>query len=1056
MWSNVRSHRVEDTGAAILHRSTAAVAGDVAHGIAAAAARFDGTAAAAAAAAAPARAGRKASPGRVAARVAAGGSTFVVGAAVVDVVALVAVVHDRGPSSNPSSKPRVDDTATRSAAKAGMLVAAMDEREASPLAQHLVAAAPGDSLDREVVFARVRAGLVAEPSAPQTVGRFVIERRLGAGAMGTVYAARDPELDRLVAIKLLHDRDADARLRKEAKLLAQLRHPNVVRVFELGSAGDRAFVVMELVEGGDLGAWLRQQRRSWQEVVAVFVAAGRGLAAAHAAGTIHRDFKPENVLFGTGGSRREGAEVKVADFGLARQRARAVAAERAATGEGAVGTPAYMAPEVLAGDAATPHSDQFSFCVALWEALWGERVGGARATFALPPRASGRVPPRLRLILERGIAVRPVSRWRDMDALIDALSRTLRPRRWPALFGIGAVAVTGVVALMGPPVRSSCPPLALEPVWRDTVRDAVAARLDRGVDEHASSGRYVVARLDARVAALQQRRQVACNVAQRDDQSGEALTACLDRAELELAVAVDELLAAQGDALTRVAALVPDAGTVTVCDDSEQLAREVVLPAEQRPRQLELLRALHHAAAQAAVGGPAAAREAAAAVVEQAVALGHPPTLAAALIERARLQHADGEDERAIATLREAVLAAERGGADNLRASAMALLARRLADRGDFDAARDASDQADALLQRLASPPAALAASSALRRAHIEGLAQGPAAAVPHYEAALAAARGGGEEEIDALLDALSGLGVAEFDLSRLESARAHLGEAATLLAARFGEQHPDYGRVLASLAACDFRSGNLDDAEVGFRKALAIRARDLPADAIGLVPLRTNLALVAFSRGQWREAADELAAVLAIRERVLGPEDPGIAGVLVNLSLAQARLGQLGAAVASAERALALRQSLVGPDHPSTGSAWHTLAVAQARRGQTDAAEAAYRRALAIADRVPGAPDRYDSLLGLAELLLDSPRARELPTLLEGEAARCSEAGAPSPVCAGLDFALARALPPGERARAIGVAESARARLGERTGDPLAAALDGWLQAHGGNRRSR
>ncbi|MBX7077830.1 MAG: serine/threonine-protein kinase [Nannocystaceae bacterium] len=930
----------------------------------------------------------------------------------------------------------------------------MDEREASPLAQHLVAAAPGDSLDREVVFARVRAGLVAEPTAPRTVGRFVIERRLGAGAMGTVYAARDPELDRLVAIKLLHDRDADARLRKEAKLLAQLRHPNVVRVFELGSAGDRAFVVMELVEGGDLGAWLRQQPRRWQQVVAVFVAAGRGLAAAHAAGTIHRDFKPENVLFGTAGAQPEPAEVKVADFGLARQRARVAAgAELAATGDGAVGTPAYMAPEVLTGDAATPHSDQFSFCVALWEALWGERVGGTRATFALPPPASGRVPPRLRLILERGMQVRPASRWRDMDALLEALSRTLRPRRWPVLGGVGAFATASVVAMVSPPARTVCPELALEPAWRDTVRDAVAARLDRGGEEAAAGGRYVVARLDARVGALQQRRQVACNVARRDDAGSEALTGCLDRAELELAVAVDELLSAPPDAITRVAALVPDAGTVTACDDAEQLAREAVLPAEQRPRQLELLRALHHAAAQAAVHGPAAARDATAAVVEQAVALGHPPTLAAALIERARLQHADGEDERAIATLREAVITAERGGADNLRASAMGLLARRLADRGDFDGARDASAQADALLQRLASPPASLAAASALRLAHIEGLAQGPAAAVPHYEAALAAARAGGEEEIDALLDALSGMGVAEFELSRLDAARAHLGEAATLLAARFGEQHPDYGRVLASLAACDFRSGNLDDAEVGFRKALAIRARDLPPDAVGLVPLRTNLALIAFSRGRWREAADELGAVLAIRERALGPEDPGIAGVLVNLSLAQARLGELDAAVASAQRALALRQSLVGPDHPSTGSAWHTLAQAQARRGQTEAAEAAFRRALAIADAVPGAPDRYDSLLGLAELLRTTQRGDELPALLDGQAPRCTAAGAPPPVCAGLDFTLARALPPAERMRALGLVESARARLGDRTDEPIAAELDAWLAEHGGVR---
>src|SRR5690349_19726204 len=146
----------------------------------------------------------------------------------------------------------------------------------------------------------------------EQIGRYRLERVLGKGGMGVVHAAYDPELDRLVALKVLHESRGQARLVREAQAMARLRHPNVLTVHDVGVSDDRVYVTMELIEGTTLRAWQTTATRSWREIVSMYIAAGRGLAAAHDAGIVHRDFKPDNVLIGNDGS------VRVADFGLAR------------------------------------------------------------------------------------------------------------------------------------------------------------------------------------------------------------------------------------------------------------------------------------------------------------------------------------------------------------------------------------------------------------------------------------------------------------------------------------------------------------------------------------------------------------------------------------------------------------------------------------------------------------------------------------------------------------------------------------------------------------------
>jgi hypothetical protein len=298
----------------------------------------------------------------------------------------------------------------------------------------------------------------ARPTQPTQIGRYAIEGILGAGGMAVVYLARDPVLERAVALKVLHvvdDEHGAARLVREGQALARVSHPNVIQVYEVGREADgRIYIAMERIVGATLAAWL-ERPRARREILQVFAAAARGLSAAHAAGLVHRDFKPENVMVGDDG------RVCVLDFGLARElddcadsgepgprRARSPGA----TGYGgAVGTPAYMSPEQWRGERAGAASDQFSFCVALWRALTGEHPFDIRSRAALraavlageaarPPRS---LPRRLRAVLRRGIAVDPAARCSSIDAIAAALAP---PPRWRWLAAAAALAAPLAIA----------------------------------------------------------------------------------------------------------------------------------------------------------------------------------------------------------------------------------------------------------------------------------------------------------------------------------------------------------------------------------------------------------------------------------------------------------------------------------------------------------------------------------------------------------------------------------------------------------------------------------
>ncbi len=289
------------------------------------------------------------------------------------------------------------------------------------------------------------------PPELASIGRFAVKHKLGEGGMGVVYAAHDAELDRDVAIKLLRSDSGDAssaraRLLREARAMARLSHPNVITIYDVGTIGEHVFIAMELVHGTNLRSWLKQRPRTWRGALECFVEAGRGLAAAHGAGIIHRDFKPDNVLVGDDG------RVRVLDFGLARASdsepdevtpdadsfSPADVMERLTLTGAVIGTPGYMAPEQWRGGIIDHRTDQFAFCVALWEALFGQRPFGGSGATAIASRVMAgdirrppedrNVPAWLVRVLRRGLSVAPGDRYRSMDALLGVLSR-LRSER---------------------------------------------------------------------------------------------------------------------------------------------------------------------------------------------------------------------------------------------------------------------------------------------------------------------------------------------------------------------------------------------------------------------------------------------------------------------------------------------------------------------------------------------------------------------------------------------------------------------------------------------------
>jgi tetratricopeptide (TPR) repeat protein/predicted Ser/Thr protein kinase len=758
------------------------------------------------------------------------------------------------------------------------------------------------------------------------LGRYFVLDPLGSGGSGVVYAAYDPELDRKIALKLLRAEragdDARARLLREAQAMARLSHPNVLAVHDVGTFGDQVFVAMELVDGWNLRQWLAAEPRTRSRILEVFAAAGRGLAAAHAAGFVHRDFKPENVLVGRDG------RVRVADFGLVRSEgdadlgtegsAPASASPAAVTLPGTIpGTPGYMAPEQLAGRPADFRSDQFAFCVSLYQALYGRRPFAPGSWTVEEPPSGARVPARLRRLLLRGLAVDPAARFSSMDELLAGLERdpSAARRRWAAM--LAAVALLGAVLLGAGWLLRERAQLCegaeerLAGVWDPARKEAVRkAFLATGVPFAPQAFREVERALDSYAGRWTAMRTDACAATRkRGEQSEAALDlrmACLDRALQEvgalsglLARADRTVVGTAGEAASRLPAL-------SVCSDVESLRARV-----RPPRDPAVAKRV--AAAQSRLAGLKALVAAgkykegfpqAVALQAEARSLGYPPLEAEVLQALGQLQDLMGDPKAAERTLFEALSASEAGRND--------------------EAAVDAGTRLVWVVSESQRRPAEGLRWADFTRAKLQGM-------------------GGNAEKEGWLLHAQA---TALADEGRNDEAGSVLRTARARLVEALGADHPALSRIDMALGAIPLYEGRFREAEPRYRQLLAKLVKsygpDHPFVAVGW----NNLCVADEKLGRLEEAERDCRRALEIRDRFLGPESFDTAASLLNLAILRVLQGRPAEALPMFRRVRAIHERSLGPGNPY-------LEYALTGEAQALAALHRYAESIVVCDRI-------------------------------------------------------------------------------------------------------
>jgi len=790
-----------------------------------------------------------------------------------------------------------------------------------------------DATLREAEDAEVASAGPRLPVAGQRVAqRYTVLSPLGTGGMAVVMAAYDARLDRRVALKLLHPEtaqdgktlgDRSTRMLREAHAMARVSHPNVVSVFDAGQLEDgQLFIAMEIVEGQTLRHWCRAPGRTWREVLRAYLEAGRGLAAAHAVGIIHRDFKPNNVLVGTDG------RIKVSDFGVARlgnlswtptssssssqEEDEALSStgedsgKRALTQTGALmGTPRYMAPELWAGRPADERTDLYSFCTALYEGLYRQRpfpnlklkelVAMKAAGRWLPPPARTEVPAWVTRAVLHGLSPAPEDRPPSLEALLAALADDPAQRRQGRL---RMVALAGAVAVLAgvtpwavtrhPERRCGLPEERLSGLWdkpaRQRLRDALletrlafaqatAERVDAGLSAYALD--WARQRTEVCEAESGSTAQPASLLALR--------TECLEQRRGQLKALVEVL--ARGpdpDIPTRAVQAVQSLSPLSDCADARGLA-SAVSPPESSAVRLKLvpLRAqVDRVQALEAAGkyreGLALGQE----LLPEVQGLGYAPLEGRLLFLISRIKNLLGDADGALAAAWKGLMAASRGKDDRLGARILGQSVWILGVQ------RQKTQEALAL--------------------------------VPAAEAAMERA-----DDDQVRLDVENILGSFLYNAGRYEDARQRLERASALIE---GSALPDNNKIIWPLL---------------------------------------NLAIIYRAFGRYDEAKRTLDRALALVQRVLGPEHPTVTAALNNLALLLSHQGHHEEARARIEEALALKRKVQGAEHPDMAVLESSLGEVLLPQALYDEALAAIENGLRIASKTVGTTSpRYAGLL--------------------------------------------------------------------------------------------
>ena len=835
----------------------------------------------------------------------------------------------------------------------------------------------------------------------QALDRYVILDRLGAGGMGAVYTAWDPVLDRKVAMKVLRPdiegselgEELQHRLLLEAQSLAKLSHPNVVTIHDVGVAGDRVFLAMEFAEGRTLKQWMEQQPRpGWQAILEVFLAAGEGLAAAHAQGITHRDFKPDNVVVGDDG------RVRVMDFGLAHGQAAAKKATgsipRSITQPGAMlGTPAYMSLEGLHGRPTDFRSDEFSFCVALYEAFYGVRpfegaTPGALAVEieqnrVLPPPKDTKVPRRIHQLVLKGLRAEPLERFQTMRALLVQLGRRRSTReRQLALGSIAALAVlaAGLTGLASYRARTRCAQVdaRLSGVWdapvKRTVRKAFEAT---GKPWAGAAWRDVEARLDDYSGRWLQQRRAACEgMAERDDEQLGQEIVCLSRRLSELEATTQLFAGADAEVVERA---VNTAGALTPLTSCKQPR-----PTAKRSAEADSTRAeLSAIKARLDAGKYAEALAMATELSARAEASGDKDAFAEARLWQAVAKMRSGDARAADALVEEAILAAEIAQDDELQA-------RGWVERVGF-AASAAPQEADrwgrfarAAVDRVGKPPE-LEASLANNLGVLAQVRGQYAAAAEAHQRALSLRTELLGERHPLVARSHSNLGSAYKSLGRFEDARAEYEQALAIEELALDPSHPQVADTLNNLGNVLLAQGSPTGARRALERALRIKEAAYGADSFPVAITLSNLAVLLLDLQELKAAAEALERALAIKEQRAGADALTVGISLTNLAQVRRAEGRFSDALKLDERALKIRKLRQGDRHRDLAFNLTGLGEARFQLKQLPAAREALEQALAL--RLEPGPERAGTAYWLARTLPATEKTRRR-TLLEEAAA--------------------------------------------------------------------
>ncbi len=859
-----------------------------------------------------------------------------------------------------------------------------------------------------------------------TFGRFVIQHELGQGAASVVVAAYDPELDRAVALKLLRRRgDArDERLLREGRALARVSHPNVITVYEVGEVDGQQYIALELVTGLTARSWIATGSRTWREVRDVYIAVGRGLAALHRVGLVHRDVKPDNVVIAGDGAAR------LVDLGL-------VGARRGA------GTPRYMAPELHGGDPGSAASDQFALAASLAEAL-----GSAEATTA------GVVAPRrIRRALERALAADPALRFSSVDAFVQAL-QDRPPLVVPAALGAGAAAVCVAIVLVASraPDEPTCEvasPWTTEAQAR--VRDRFAAS---GRADASATFDRVERRLSEAGAEWARARASACeSYHSRHRISGDQFDRrieCLARHRRAFDATLEQLHAIEGGGIPRAIDVVNALPSLRECGDDDALGRQVALPADPVVREAigkidgDLARAL----ATDRSGDAKSALAMAESALVSARATGHASSVARAAYRLAGFVEATGDRARAQTLLDEAIRTAAEARLDSIEAGAWVL---RLYVRGvttgvPADVLKAEHRACEVAVERAADPliTARHANVVALLKRNAGDLV-GALAEHRRSHAILEAAAPRGHE----IARSFSNIAAVQLRLGEYEAAMRSAREAVARDLEIYGADNSKYANSLGTLLQCELALGDHASAAQHAEEAVRIH--------VAAYGEQGETSMIAF-----QNAADALAAAkrpveatayarraLDAARALFGPDSAEAVHMEYTLaSLMEATPEAEAFGRATAERAT----RILGPRHPVTAAVWVNLGRAAAGRNDCVAAER-YARLGVAAMPEPVDPGHVRSAeVDLGSALVCLRKHDAAVAVLERSLAERAQPSDPEHTARATRL-LGQALwSSGKRARALDTLRTAETTYASRGagGASDLAELHAWMREHG------